>query len=194
MHNKKTASPAVRAQPSLVQRIKARIEALAASGAVFAAVGLYLLSLAALQISDQQIARAAPGITKPDLQFGYTYDDIVATFNQLGAAGRQAYASNLLVDSVMPVFFAAAVILVLARAFPRFWVPASVAPIAFLVLDLVENAAFWQLLAQYPEIEPGLVAFIRLLTMIKLSAFALAMPMLIVGAITIAARWLRRKR
>jgi hypothetical protein len=158
------------------------------------AVGLYLISLAALTLADQPLERAAPGMTKPDLTFGYTYADIIAIFTAYGTAGRQAYLLNLLVDSVMPVMFAGAAVLVVARAAPRWFGWFAFAPVVFLLLDLVENAALAVMLAQFPEISPALVSFTRPITMIKLSAFMIAMPTLIIGALILAVTGLSQWR
>lgn len=181
-------------RPILFKIIKTRIEAMASTKAVFIAIGLYLLSIVALKISDFQIEKVAPGIPKPDLVFGYTYADIMDIFTKLGEAGRQAYAVNLIVDSIMPVLFAAAVILVVARAFPKFWLPLSIAPFLFFMLDMIENVAFAQMVSQYPNIDPSLVAFTRPLTMIKLISFVIAMPTLVIGGLIIIIRWIRDRR
>ena len=173
-------------RPLLFKIIKTRIATMASTKAVFIAIGLYLLSIVALKISDFQIEKVAPGIPKPDLVFGYTYVDIMEIFSQLGEAGRQAYAINLIVDSVMPILFA-------ARAFPRFWLPASIAPFLFFILDMIENAAFAQMVAQFPNIDPSLVAFTRPLTMIKLISYMIAMPTLVIGGLIIIIRLIRNR-
>jgi hypothetical protein len=161
---------------------------------VLVACGLYLASLVALTLADLPLERAAPGTTKPDLTFGYTYSDILAIFSAYGAAGRQAYLVNLVVDSVMPVMFAAAVLLSAARAAPRWSGWLGIAPVVFMLLDLVENAAFAVMLSQYPEVSPALVSFTRPVTMIKLSAFVIAMPTLILSVLILIAAAVSRWR
>jgi hypothetical protein len=79
--------------------------------------------------------------------------------------------------------FAAAALLVAARAAPRWLGWLGIAPVVFLLLDLIENIAFALMLAQFPEVSPALVGFTRPVTMIKLSAFMIAMPTLILGAL-----------
>jgi hypothetical protein len=101
---------------------------------------------------------------------------------------------NLLVDTVMPVMFAAATTLVVARAAPRRLGLHVVPPAAFLVLDVMENMAFLTMLRQYPDVSPALVAATSPVTVIKLSAFVLAFPTLIIGAVVLGVRWLRRDR
>jgi hypothetical protein len=166
-----------------LEPVRAAIMAAATRRGVVVAVGLYLISLIALTLADLPLERAAPGTAKPDLTFGYTYADIISIFTAYGAAGRQGYLLNLVVDSIMPVMFAAAALLVSARAAPRWLGWLGIAPVVFLLLDLVENIAFALMLAQYPEVSPALVGFTRPVTMIKLSAFVIAMLTLIFGAL-----------
>jgi hypothetical protein len=133
----------------------------------------------ALNFYDIQIARYAPGITKPDLQFGYTPSVISEIFTTLGPAGRQIYLQHLVVDSIMPVLFALAVLMVVARVIPRWLSLLSIAPVTFMVLDLVENASFAWMITQYSSISTSLVSVTSVITMIKLSAFMIAMPTLV---------------
>ena len=157
------------------------------------AVVLYVASVVALTASDNRIAHFAPDVTKPDLRFGYGTAELIGVLEAFGPGGREAYAWNLAIDSVMPILFAAATLLVVARAVPRWLGVLGLAPVAFAVLDLIENAAFGAMLAQYPGISEALVSVTRWVTMVKLSAFYVAMPTLILGAAILLARWLRRR-
>jgi nicotinamide riboside transporter PnuC len=174
-----------------MERISERLISLANPRAVVLAIALYLASLVALSLSDRQIQAQAPGVEKPDLVFGYDYDVIMSLFNAMGEAGRRAYATNLVVDSIMPVMFAAATVLVVARAAPRWVLWLGLPPVIFMVLDLIEKAAFGAMLAQFPDVTPGLVAFTSPITMIKLAAFVVALPTLILGALFLIFRWAR---
>jgi hypothetical protein len=64
----------------------------------------------------------------------------------------------------------------------------------FMLLDLVANAAFAVMLSQYPEVSPALVSFTRPVTMIKLSAFVIAMPTLILSVLILIAAAVSRWR
>lgn len=174
-------------------RLLDRIRARATPRAVLAALGLYLLSVAALSMSDAQMAAHAPDMTKLDLRFGYDRTQALALLTALGQAGRRAYRLNLVMDTLMPVAFAAATVLVAARAAPRWLSALAVAPVLFLLLDLLENAAFAVMLAQYPDISPALVSVTSPVTAIKLSAFFVALPTLAVGALTLGVGWLRQR-
>jgi hypothetical protein len=164
---------------NIFQKLQARLISRATTRTVLISLGLYLLSIVALNYYDNQIARYAPGVTKPDLQFGYTPAAISEIFSILGPEGRQIYLQHLVVDSIMPVFFALTILLVVARVIPRWLGLLSIAPLTFMVLDLVENASFAWMITQYPSISTTLVSVTSVITMIKLSAFMISMPTLV---------------
>jgi hypothetical protein len=171
-----------------------RIRLVATPRAVAGAIGLYLLSIIVLQWSDLRLAAHAPGVTKPDLTFGYGHAEILSILTAFGAGGRTEYAWGLVIDSVMPVLLALATILVAARAAPRLLPWLSAAPITFLVLDLIENASFGVMLAQYPDVSPALVAATSPVTMVKLLAFAVTFPTLAIGTGILVVHWVHTRR
>jgi hypothetical protein len=59
------------------------------------------------------------------------------------------------------------------------------------VLDVVENVSFGLMLFQFPDIAPALVISTSLITMVKLSAFVVALPTLILGALFVIFQWWR---
>jgi hypothetical protein len=164
---------------NIFQKLRALLISKAITRTVLISLGFYLLSIVALNYYDIQIARYAPGVTKPDLQFGYTPAAIFEIFTILGSEGRQIYLQHLVVDSIMPVFFALTILLVVARVIPRRLIPLGIAPVTFMVLDLVENASFAWMITQYPSISTTLVSVTSVITMIKLSAFMISMPTLV---------------
>lgn len=171
-----------------------RIRSLATPRATGVAVLLYLVSVAALTASDARLADFSNELTKLDLRFGYDHAAVLAWLAVLGESGRGAYLWNLAIDSVMPVAFAAATVLVVARAAPR-WLPVlAVAPVTFLVLDLMENVALAAMVATFPDVPGILVAVTSPVTMIKLSAFAVALPTLIITLAALGVRWVLRRR
>ena len=171
-----------------------RIRAQATPGAIWAALLLYLATVVALTLSDARMADFAHDLTKPDLQFGYDRAAVLAWLTALGETGRRVYLWNLAIDSVMPLALAAATVLVAARAAPR-WLPVlAIAPMIFLVLDLVENAALAAMVVTFPEVSETLVAATSPVTMVKLASFAVALPTLILAAGGLGVRWLRGRR
>jgi hypothetical protein len=162
--------------------------------AVAVAVAAYLASLAALTLSDAQVAAVAPGFSKPDLTLGYGHVDVVAAFALLGEEGRRAYGINLVIDSVMPLALAVATILVAARAAPRLLPLLAVAPLVFVTLDVAENAAFGVMLLRYPDVSTALVAVVSPITAVKLAAFVVTLPTLVLGVAALAVGWGRSRR
>ena len=173
--------------------LRERLVRAASPRATWTAVALYVASVVALTASDNRIAHFAPDVTKPDLRFGYGYPELVGVLEAFGPGGREAYAWNLAIDSVMPILFAAATLLVVARALPRWLGVLGLAPVAFAVLDLIENAAFAAMLAQYPAVSEALVSATRWITMVKLSAFYIAMPTLVLCGTFLLVRGMRRR-
>jgi hypothetical protein len=177
-----------------METLKNRIQASATPRMIIFSIILYLASILVLDMSDARLTAIAPDFSKPDLTFGYGFSDIILLLSLLGEVGRSAYGINLIIDSIMPIFFAAATLLVVARAAPRWWVYLSIAPITFMVLDIIENASFGFMLLQFPELSPGLVAFTSPVTMVKLASFVIALPTLIFGGAYLFIRWIWSKR
>jgi hypothetical protein len=177
-----------------MQQPLTRLRAAATPRTVAAAMLAYLASLALLQWADMRLAPYAGSFTKPDLFLNYDFSYIFFLFTYYGEAGRTAYAWNLAADSLMPIFFAAAVMLVAARAFPRRFSLLVAAPLGFLVLDLIENASFGWMLVQYPDLSAGLVAATNVVTLTKLACFAVAMPTLLLGVGRLAYRYIAARR
>jgi hypothetical protein len=177
-----------------MRALQRRVVEWATARTVLGALAAYLVSLVALTVSDAHVASFAPLFDKPDLRFGYGHADVVAAFAMLGEGGRRAYGLNLVVDTIMPVAFAAAAILAAARAAPRLLAVLAVAPLLFLVLDVVENAAFGAMLLQFPDVSAALVAATSPVTIVKLCSFFVALPTLVVAVLTIGVRWAWRRR
>lgn len=143
------------------------------------------LTLVALNVTQAQVFahHDAPLL---DLRLGYGHDEVTALFAAYGPSGRRAYAWALLADSVYPLALCAGVILAAARAFgDRRWL--WLAPVAFAVLDLVENALFASMLATFPDPSALLVTVAAPVTVVKLASFP---PTVVTGvvALTVLAR------
>jgi hypothetical protein len=151
------------------------------------AVVALAVTLMALSVSDQHLAGFDPA-TKLDLRFGYGTADVAELFRAYGAAGRRAYAINLAIDTIYPLVLAAAAILLTARAFgpTRRW--PWFAPIAFAVLDVVENALLAVALRQYPEVAASLVAVASPITQVKLVSFVLTLAVGLAAVAVLASR------
>jgi hypothetical protein len=165
-----------------------RLTAVASGRVVALALGAYLVLLAALLVSSAQLKQHAPGFTKPDLTFGYDHAAVVDALAQLGEAGREAYALNLVIDTVEPAALALATVLVAARAFPVRLPWLSIAPVTFFVLDLIENVSIWLMIQGFPDVPETLVLATSPVTMVKLVAFLFTVPALAVGLTALVAR------
>ena len=106
--------------------------------------------------------------TKPDLLFGYGTADLHALFTAYGPGGRTAYAVGLVVDTAYPLALAAATVLFAARALPHRTRWLWTFPVAFAVLDVIENIGFGVALAAHPRTLDGLVAVLSPITQVKL--------------------------
>jgi hypothetical protein len=152
---------------------------------VWAVVAL-VVSLVALSASDHHLAGFGAA-TKLDLRFGYGVAEVVELFHAYGAGGRHAYAINLAIDTVYPLALAAAAILLTARAFgaTRRW--PWLAPSAFAVLDVVENALLGVALRRFPDVPP-FVAVASPVTQLKLVSFVLTLAVGLAAAAVLARR------
>lgn len=163
----------------------------ATARAIIVVIAVYVTALVAMEIAQRPIRSAAPGVGTLDLTFGYEHATVLEVLGTYGESGRRAYGWFLVADSLMPIAFAVAGLLLIARLAPR-WLPLlGAAPVAFMLLDLVENAAFMVMLAQFPDVGTHLVAFTRPVTMTKLLSFAVAMPTLLVAFVVFVTTWFR---
>ena len=160
-------------------------------GRAWWAVAAYLVTLGALQVVTAWVSTFA-GATKLDLRWGYAYDDVIGLLGDYGADGRVAYGIHLAIDTAYPVALGLATILLAALAFGRrrwLWV----APLVFMVLDVLENSLIGVMVATYPGVPEALVAIASPVTFVKLASFFPTMAVLIVSAVVIVVRWARRR-
>jgi len=138
------------------------------------------------------IARLSGGDAPLDLRPGYTPEDAAALLTNLGPEGRLFYQRFLLIDLVFIASFAwlqVAITRGLARrsgmqAFTRIMTAFCLARAGF---DLLEDTAFFILIAQNPSLSGGLVRAAGIFTWLK---FALLVPWLL----WLAAAGIRRLR
>lgn len=167
------------------------------------AVAVLLASLVALTVADiwlESHSGLAVGMPmssdagKPDLRFGYGTGDLASLFTAYGAGGRRAYAVGLAIDTVYPLALAAATVLLSVRAFAgrARWLWAF--PVAFAVLDVIENIGLGIALAVHPRPMAGLVAVLSLVTQVKLLSFPATVALLLASAAVLGGRWLRPSR
>jgi hypothetical protein len=135
--------------------------------------GASFLALSAmLMVAEGMLAQQSGGAPKLDFIRPFDPQVYLETMARYGDAGRSTFFWTLWIDMVFPftvVWFAAR----LLRATTRRWRIGIVAPIAFLVLDLLENVSFLRMLAGFPAAPDTTTAVLgSSLTTAKLLALA----------------------
>ena len=99
---------------------------------------------------------------------GYSYDLAIGFFERLGVQGREMYMKTTLFDTIWPLAIAITAILYSIQLFKGY--KKSVAaffPVAFGILDMVENLGIFSMLYSYPSISPAQVEFTSIFTVTK---------------------------
>jgi hypothetical protein len=156
----------------------------------FIALALLLVSMTLLSLADSPLAALAGGEPKLDLRFGYSLDTIHTLFAAYGEHGRRLYAWNLVIDTPFLILVAVTTVLFVVLAFERHpWdLLLSIAPLAFMLTDLIENTFFFRMLATYPNINPGLAAVSSVLTQVKRAAWYISAATLIASLLIVIIR------
>jgi hypothetical protein len=132
----------------------------------------FLLVTSMLMVAERILAHQSGGAPKLDFIWPFDAGVYVETLARYGAAGRSTFLVTIWVDMIFPVtvaWFAAS----LLRATTRHWRILVAAPIAFVVLDVLENVSFLHMLASFPARPEATAGITSFLTTAKLSALAL---------------------
>lgn len=153
----------------------------------FITLALFILNAIILGRVDQPLQDLANGEPKLDLRFGYDLATVERLFNAYGEQGRELYAWDLLVDTPFPVLGGLATILFVLVAFhnPLWQKILVIAPITFIVTDLLENILFMFLLQSHPSLSLELVAFSSFITQVKRTAFYIIFAELVISGIIV---------
>jgi hypothetical protein len=160
--------------------------------AVFLTLFLVLCMNVLLFFIMQQILPAGGSVAAiPDLEFGYTADQIYTWLTAYGERGRSFYLlTALFVDMVYPIIYTLAFIFafvtILENSFPRLVNSLhkyTFLPVLVLILDVIENSCSAILLLNYPVQLPNLVAFASALTQTKWLIILLLLTALSLGFI-----------
>ncbi len=112
-----------------------------------------------------------------DLRFdGYDHAEVSAFFDGLGALGRAFYMRSTVFDTVWPLMLAFAGYLIARQTFRKTWLIRAFAfgPVAFGLLDLIENIGLLAMNFQFPELSQGLVDATNIVTLTKQKVIPLA--------------------
>ncbi len=153
----------------------------------FIVLALFILNAIILARFDQPLSNLANGEPKLDLRFGYDLATVERLFDAYGEQGRELYVWDLLVDTPFPVLGGLATILFVLVAFhnPLWQKVLVIAPITFIVTDLLENVLFLFLLQSHPSLSSELVAFSSFVTQVKRSAFYIIFAELVISGIIV---------
>jgi len=164
-----------------------KLRKLATPKGAFIVLALFILNAIILGRVDQPLSNLVNGEPKLDLRFGYDLATVERLFDTYGEQGRELYFWDLLVDTPFPVLGGLATILFVLVAFHNsLWQKLLfMAPITFIVTDLLENALFMFLLQSHPSLSSELVAFSSFVTQVKRSAFYIIFAELMISGVIV---------
>ena len=144
-----------------METLVSRLRKLATPKNAFIVLALFILNAIILGRVDQPLSNLAGGEPKLDLRFGYDLATVERLFDSYGEQGREWYVWDLLVDTPFPVLGGLATILFVLAAFqnPLWQKVLVIAPIMFIVTDLLENVLFLFLLQSHPFLSSALWLF-----------------------------------
>lgn len=133
-----------------------------------------------------------------DLRFdGYDHAEAFAFFDGLGALGRAFYMRSTVFDTVWPLMLAFAGYLIARQTFRNFGLIWAFAfgPVAFGLLDLIENIGLFAMNFQFPELSQGLVDATNIVTLTKQKVIPVAFGAYVLApAIAVAQHVLNLRR
>lgn len=110
----------------------------------------------------------------PDLSLFYSPKDLYQMAEQYGSAGREAYVrARFTFDLIFPViytlFLVTSISRVLGAVLPKNsrWCMLNLAPIAGMILDLLENTATSFVMSRYPALSPLSANLAPVFTLLK---------------------------
>lgn len=131
-----------------------------------------------------------------DLRFdGYDHPEAVAFFGDLGPLGRAFYMRSTIFDTIWPLTMALAGYLMSRQVFRRWWLvwTFAIGPVAFGLLDLIENIGLFAMNFQFPEISERLVQGTNIVTLSKQKLIPLAFGCYFLTPLVAIGMWLRRR-
>jgi len=160
-----------------------------ASGRVALVAALFFVAFSIVLFNFGPVPDVVEAADGPllDTRFGWDHDDARSFLSALDTEGRRLYAFALLIDTLYGLTFAVAGTLVLAWISGRLVAPTNplgwvvLLPVLAGVLDLVENAGIFTLLALFPSVPSALGAALGLVTATKLILVNLSTVLTILG-------------
>jgi hypothetical protein len=169
------------------------------------------VALAALIVFGLFVAFVLPGQSgqtegeaadagSPDLSLWYAPAELYRMAEAYGPAGRRAYirarfSFDVAWPAVYGAFLATAISWLYARAFAPSspWRLANLAPVAGVLLDLLENVSTSLVMARYPARTPGIDVLAPVFTLVKWVFVGGSFVLLLVGLVAALWRWVKPK-
>lgn len=132
-----------------------------------------------------------------DVLPGYSPAYLAEVLSTYGEVGRSAYATSLMtLDMLFPISYGIFFALLVRRVYLNLNVPVGLVnamiamPLLSMVLDWIENSTFVYLISLYPVQPLAVAQFVSLVTLIKVSLYALTTIALVIGSVLM---WKQRK-
>lgn len=156
-----------------MEKILERLNIMTTRRTAWIVFALFLVNVVALNALDRPLLTLANGEPKLDLRFGYSAETVQMLFDAYGPEGRTIYTWNLLVDTPFPVLAGLSVILfvLLVIRNPTWQKVLLLAPVVFIITDLIENALLLVMIARFPPVNETFVSVTSLVTQVKRAAF-----------------------
>jgi hypothetical protein len=125
-----------------------------------------------------------------DVLPGYSPAYLAEVLSTYGEVGRSAYATSLMtLDMLFPISYGIFFALLVRRVYKNLNVPVGlvnamiVMPLLSWVLDWIENSTFVYLISLYPVQPLAVAQFVSLVTLVKVSLYALTIVSLVIGSV-----------
>jgi hypothetical protein len=132
-----------------------------------------------------------------DVLPGYSPAYLAEVLSTYGEVGRNAYATSLMtLDMLFPISYGIFFALLVRRVYLNLNVPVGLVnamiamPLLSWGLDWIENSTFVYLISVYPALPLAVAQFVSLVTLIKVSLYALTTIALVIGSVLM---WKQRK-
>ena len=146
---------------------------------------LFLASI--LTLGGKQLHAMSGGAPKLDFLWSAPPEAYLEALSRYGAAGRALFFRLNVVDMLFPLNVAWLGGLLLTRAFRTpGWLP--LVPLAFALLDLIENLLFFRMLRAWPDFSTTLASVCAVVTTAKLAALGLSYALMLAALLRLGLR------
>ncbi len=160
----------------------------------------YAVCLGLLTTADARLQKLSGGLGVPDLQHGFTVDDLYQRLGAFGEEGRALYLRAELVDLVYPLVYGAFFAFLIALAARRLLREGSpfrllcLVPFLAASLDYLENTCFFTVLLRWPTRLDVVAQLASAFNLGKWSCAAVMFPTAALGLVALAVVTLRGTR